>query len=187
VLRCAIGKYLECYLRSKYNYQDCLPCRAPTLTAIPFPEKVRFAMIASHRILIAACAVGFAGQIAAVKFSTRLSPYCYQGILCREFHYLRGHAYSYPLAVPFARPDRDEDLGSTLGVFEDGVPLGPAHSDVRDIASLGGGRFVYWQSGMFTTLYISASDNSDPNTNGKTYTVSDPKIVDPYLRAKPEP
>jgi hypothetical protein len=151
-----------------------------------YPENVRSAMMASYRILIAACAVGFVCQMAAVKFSARLSRYCDQATLCRQFHYLGGYAYSYSLAVPFARPDRDGDLASSLEVFEDGTPLGPAHSDLWDIANLGGGRFIYRQSGMYTTLYISASDNSDPNTNGKTYTLFDPKLVDPYPRRKPQ-
>jgi hypothetical protein len=144
-------------------------------------------MRASYRILIAACVTGFVGQIVATKFSAWQSLYCYGATLCRGFNYVRGHAYSYSLAIPFAKPDSDGVLESTLELFENGIPLGPAHSDVRDIAGLGGGRFIYWRNGMFTILYLSASDNSDPNNNGKTYTVFDPKIVDPYLHGKSQP
>lgn len=57
-----------------------------------------------------------------------------------------------------------EDV-STLRIFEDGVELGPAHSLHRDIRELGEGRFSHWH----TNLYFSASDNTDPRTNGRTY------------------
>ena len=37
------------------------------------------------------------------------------------------------------------------------------HADIR---SLGGGRFSHWGNNLF----FSASDNTDPRTNGRTYT-----------------
>jgi len=54
---------------------------------------------------------------------------------------------------------------STLELFENGVSLGPAHSLHRDIRDMGRGRFSHWNS----SLYFSASDNSDPRTNGRVY------------------
>jgi SAM-dependent methyltransferase len=57
---------------------------------------------------------------------------------------------------------------STLVVYEDGVPLGPAHSHRDDIRIGGRGRFNHWQD----QLFFSSSDNSDPNINGRRYTFS---------------
>lgn len=55
---------------------------------------------------------------------------------------------------------------SVLRLFENGVELGPAHSVHDDIRNLGKGRFSHWG----TTVIFSASDNTDPRTNGRSYT-----------------
>lgn len=60
----------------------------------------------------------------------------------------------------------EEPTGSTLQVYENGVALGPAHSVHNDIRNIGKGRFSHWETG----LYFSASDNSNPLTNGRKYT-----------------
>jgi pectate lyase len=57
---------------------------------------------------------------------------------------------------------------SKLVFYEDGKPLGPAHSMHDDIRTKGAGRYSHWVD----TLYFSTSDNSDPNTNGKKYSIS---------------
>jgi hypothetical protein len=56
-------------------------------------------------------------------------------------------------------------------VCENGYPLGPAHSLHAEIASKGQGRFSHWAPIGFI---FSASDNSDPNSNGRTYTATRP-------------
>lgn len=56
---------------------------------------------------------------------------------------------------------------STLRLFEDGRPLGPAHSIHQEIADRGAGRYSHWAG----QLRFSSSDNSDPRTNGRAYTV----------------
>jgi hypothetical protein len=61
----------------------------------------------------------------------------------------------------------DKESSSLLVLFENDVPLGPAHAGHDDIRNLGGGRFSHWG----TELYFSTSDNSDPRSNGKRYTV----------------
>jgi hypothetical protein len=76
--------------------------------------------------------------------------------------------YSYELKQDF---DIDGDTtmapkASSLKVYEDGIALGPAHSQHDDIRQLGQGRYSHWGD----TLYISASDNSDPRTNKSRYT-----------------
>jgi pectate lyase len=43
--------------------------------------------------------------------------------------------------------------------------LGLAHSLHADIIAHGKGRFSHWG----TSVYFSASDNTDPNQNGRTY------------------
>ncbi|MBI2302833.1 MAG: hypothetical protein HYU66_28335 [Armatimonadetes bacterium] len=57
---------------------------------------------------------------------------------------------------------------SELVLLEDGKPLGPAHSSHADIRKLGEGRWSHWGSNM---VWFSASDNSDPRTNGREYKV----------------
>ncbi|HVY88307.1 MAG TPA: hypothetical protein VG942_05525 [Hyphomonadaceae bacterium] len=55
-------------------------------------------------------------------------------------------------------------------VFEDGRELGPADSLHDDIRKIGMGRYSDWTDGKSgATIYFSASDNSDPNTNGRSY------------------
>lgn len=55
---------------------------------------------------------------------------------------------------------------STLRVFEDGKELGAAHAKHADISSIGKGKFSHWGN----SLIFSASDNTNPKTNGRKYT-----------------
>ena len=57
---------------------------------------------------------------------------------------------------------------SPVRIFENGVEIGPAHAPHADIRTIGKGRFSHWG----TDLYFSASDNTDPRTNGRKYTYS---------------
>ena len=68
------------------------------------------------------------------------------------------------LAVADTRDARER---STVRLFENGVPIGPAHSLHDDIRVSGSGRFSHWGS----TLYFSSTDNSDPNKNNRTYSL----------------
>ncbi|TYL91779.1 hypothetical protein FXB40_28100 [Bradyrhizobium rifense] len=54
---------------------------------------------------------------------------------------------------------------STAKLFEDGRPLGPAHSPQKVVD----GSYSHHRG---TGIIFSASDNSDPNTNGRTYFVT---------------
>ena len=58
---------------------------------------------------------------------------------------------------------------SMLLLFEDGQPLGPPRSSHAGIREEGNGRFSHWSR---ATLYFSASDNSDPRSNGRKYEVA---------------
>lgn len=55
---------------------------------------------------------------------------------------------------------------STLQLFENNKLLGPAHTLHADIRAQGNGRYSHW----YNNLFFSASDNTDPRTNGRTYT-----------------
>jgi len=112
--------------------------------------------------------------------------------------------YSVPadarlLSRPFARDDRlcwlapvptewpsDADGGSSLVLYEDGLPLGPAHTGHDDIRNLGRGRYSHWGP----ALYFSTSDGSDPNHNGRHYALHPPAGWSgrlPESRVAPEP
>ncbi len=58
---------------------------------------------------------------------------------------------------------------SRLQLFENGKPLGPPRSLHKDIREKGRGRYSHWTR---ESLYFSASDNSDPRTNGRRYEVA---------------
>jgi hypothetical protein len=57
---------------------------------------------------------------------------------------------------------------SPLRLFEDQLPLGPPHSLHSRIREEGQGRYSHWQGNI---LNFSTSDNSDPNTNGRSYQI----------------
>lgn len=57
---------------------------------------------------------------------------------------------------------------SPLVLYEDGKPLGPAHSLHADIEHMGHGRYSHWKGAR---IIFSTSDNSDPTRNGRRYWV----------------
>jgi hypothetical protein len=77
-----------------------------------------------------------------------------------------GHCFIAPLGARTVGDGVKDAPPSTLQLFEDGKELGPAHAVHADIRTAGQGRFSHW----INALYLSASDNSDPRTNGRTYT-----------------
>ena len=91
--------------------------------------------------------------------------------LSEPFRRERGHCWTYrlPTDVPVGDTGVSQDV-PTL-VLEDGRLLGPAHTPHVEIWERGRGRYSHWGS----ALYLSTSDNSDPNTNGRTYVVVCPK------------
>lgn len=70
--------------------------------------------------------------------------------------------------------DANNSQVSELRVFENGKEIGPAHSNHATIRSIGKGSFSHWG----TSLYLSASDNTDPRTNGRKYTYAVGAVVD---------
>ncbi len=63
---------------------------------------------------------------------------------------------------------------SLAQVWEDGRPLaGPANAANDDIRQIGRGRYSFWHA----YVYFSASDNSDPRSNGHRYQIYYPWMV----------
>jgi Glycosyltransferase 61 len=59
-------------------------------------------------------------------------------------------------------------LRSPLLLFEDGRELDPGHALHDAIRHCGAGRYSFWKG----EFHFSTSDNSDPNRNGRTYSVA---------------
>lgn len=74
-------------------------------------------------------------------------------------------SYAYYVDIPEVGDSESQPASSTLKLFENGKEIGPAHALHRDIRNIGGGRFSHWG----TSLYFSASDNTNPLTNGRVY------------------
>jgi len=86
--------------------------------------------------------------------------------------------YGYWISMGTERFSQNENYQSPAQLFEDGQPLGPGNAAHADIGTLGGGRFSLWKDGF---LYFSASDNSDPRTNGRQYVLALPFIRFPLF------
>ena len=54
---------------------------------------------------------------------------------------------------------------SRLRLWENAIPLGPAHAPHATIREHGGGAYSHWSG----NLYFSSSDGSDPRLNGRSY------------------
>jgi len=107
----------------------------------------------------------------SAEASLRLQP----AALIGPFESNGGHRYLARLellaqhaAFPRFADKEQTPKRSRLWLLEDGRPLGPAHVNHQDIADLGAGRFSHWED----VLYFSASDNTDPNSNGRIYEVT---------------
>jgi len=75
-----------------------------------------------------------------------------------------GHAFvaDVPAALPF---DGSGGEDSRVELYEQGTERGIPHTAHDVIRSRGAGGFSHWGD----RVYFSASDNSDPNVNGRTY------------------
>ena len=83
-----------------------------------------------------------------------------------EIRHETGYAYISRIGV---RSPSSHRRPSSATVLEDDVPLpGPANAPHSDIRSHGNGSYSFWHG----YVYFSSSDNSDPRTNGRRYSVS---------------
>ncbi len=79
-----------------------------------------------------------------------------------------GKAYYYPLPDMAESADSsDAPIRSALVLLEDGKALSHSHSLHDDIRKQGGGRYSHWQDGIL----FASSDNSDPRSNGRRYSI----------------
>lgn len=94
-----------------------------------------------------------------------------------------GLAYGAPVAIkpPFGFRIAGDGLSnitaSSLQLTENGRLLGPAHSAHDDIRRHGNGRYSHWR----THLYFSASDSTDPRSNGRRYSITANASVSPLV------
>ena len=77
-----------------------------------------------------------------------------------------GFAYKLSYDFPIPGDSQTAPTQSTLRIFENGVELGPAHSNHNDIRKYGLGQFSHWGN----ALIFSTSDNTNPLSNGRKYT-----------------
>jgi hypothetical protein len=90
-------------------------------------------------------------------------------ILERPFSHFSGQCWLSEVdGELFPESDGPDDPNrSCLILSEEGRDLGPPQSAHQIIANQGGGRFSHWEK----RLYFSSGDGSDPNLNGRTYSV----------------
>lgn len=85
------------------------------------------------------------------------------------FHHVEGNAWSVALPDLTNAADTDNALRrSPLTLFEDHMPLRTAHALHATVKEKGSGHYSHWKE----NLIFSATDNSDPNTNGRRYHIS---------------
>jgi hypothetical protein len=106
-----------------------------------------------------------------------LGPSCPTGTataLTRPFDKFGLPGFAYVKALPKLNSGGDAPEAparSNLLVCENSNLLGPMHTGHVEIAKDGHGRYSHWAD----NLVFSASDNTDPNTNGRTYSVVQPQ------------
>jgi hypothetical protein len=88
--------------------------------------------------------------------------------LTKPFAPVGGHAFTADLPDYVQQADdMDDPRRSRLMLYEDGIPIGFAHQTHADVKAHGGGRYSHWRK----QLMFSATDNTDPNSNGRQYQV----------------
>jgi predicted dehydrogenase len=90
--------------------------------------------------------------------------------LSPPFRHDGGAAWIANLPIELGREtdSNEAPFRSPLRLFEDGRGLGPAHAVHATIRDPGEGRYSFWS----TVVYFSSSDGSDPNINGRRYSVA---------------
>ncbi|MEW6368713.1 MAG: sulfatase-like hydrolase/transferase [Acidobacteriota bacterium] len=85
--------------------------------------------------------------------------------LVPPFDHSGGHLYVAKMPPDWPSDSSEERELSAVRLCENGKELGPAHAPHAAIAAKGGGQFSHWNG----NLYFSTGDNTDPNSNGRTY------------------
>jgi hypothetical protein len=80
-----------------------------------------------------------------------------------------GKAFASPVIPEIGPGDTaTQRISSRWVLLEDGMPLGMGHTLPVDVAAGGMGRYAHWED----RFIFSASDDSDPNSNGRAYAYS---------------
>jgi SAM-dependent methyltransferase len=88
--------------------------------------------------------------------------------LTGPFEHRGGYAWSIRLATdPRVADNKENRRRSRLMLYEDGVPVGFGHIPHAQIKAYGNGRYSHWEE----ELILSTTDNTDPNKNGRTYSI----------------
>lgn len=97
------------------------------------------------------------------------------------------HAYKYTVQSlgPFrARSDGPgfPTYAHTV-VFENGIPMGPAHALHDTVRKEGKGAFSHWGGGWGnqSDIYFSSTDNTSPLENGRTYSIENSLNLNPLV------
>jgi len=77
---------------------------------------------------------------------------------------LNGHAYIFEKHFWFTD---ETEAGVNLKILENDTPVASGFSSANDVGTLGMGRYLVFKN----FIIFSASDNSDPRTNNRTYTI----------------
>ena len=84
------------------------------------------------------------------------------------FQHIGGYAWAYDLPTQIQSASNEENPArSRLMLYEDMVPMGFANVPLSHIESYGNSRYTHWND----NLYFSATDNTDPNQNGRVYSI----------------
>lgn len=115
--------------------------------------------------IIALAVLPYEAVVMALSWVDRSCPYGERMEMPRPFQKAGGH--SYVANIPELEKLADDLNGyhSPLRVCENSQVLGQPHAFHHEIRELGLGRYSHWSS----SLFFSTSDNSDPNTNGRSY------------------
>lgn len=112
-------------------------------------------------VLLASVVISRMGVCSPISQERRLNP--------KEIRPVKGNCYS--VYCKFLGGDSPENPSrSLLRVYENGVELQGSHCVHESIATQGQGRFSHWGQ----MLFFSATDNTDPVTNGRDYVLKGP-------------
>jgi hypothetical protein len=92
-------------------------------------------------------------------------------MMVRSFNRYSGGGFAFRYQANTYQSEADSEAApsrSPMVIYEDGKPLGPAHSLHTSVVKDGNGRFSHWGGGFV----FSSSDNSDPNLNGRQYWIA---------------
>ncbi len=85
---------------------------------------------------------------------------------------IKDGGYAYRVNRSFSTPadSKTSWSRSKLRLFENGVEIGPGHTGHAEIRATGKGRYSHWvDDSARESLRFSATDNTNPSTNGKAY------------------